>query len=76
MKAIIETPVKDYNGISACVRFVDGKAETEIDEKQLAYFKTAGYKVTITDKPTGGEKAESKASNASKTAGKGSKKGK
>lgn len=76
MKAIIETPVKDYNGISACVRFVDGKAEDEIDECQLAYFKSAGYKVTITDEPKVNEKASNKASSKAKSATKTIKKGK
>lgn len=47
MKAIIEAPVEDYMGISASVAFANGKAEADISESQLEYFKSAGYKVKI-----------------------------
>ncbi len=47
MKAIIKTKVEGYNGVAACVKFIDGEAEAEINESQLAYFKKAGYTVKI-----------------------------
>ncbi|MCL2094769.1 hypothetical protein FWH13_01495 [Candidatus Saccharibacteria bacterium] len=47
MKVRIEAKVKDYTGISACVAFANGVAEAGITENQLAYFKRAGYRLTI-----------------------------
>lgn len=51
MKAIIKSPVEDYMGVSASVAFADGKAEADISESQLDYFKSAGYKVEILEAP-------------------------
>jgi len=44
MSKTIETPVPNFNGTVAGVRFVDGKATTD-DESAIAYFERAGYKV-------------------------------
>ncbi len=59
MKAIIKTKVAGYNGVAACVPFVNGEAEAEISESQLAYFKKAGYTVKVVkpDPETGDAKA-------------------
>lgn len=51
MKAIIKSLVKDYMGVSASVAFADGKAEADISESQLDYFKSAGYTVEILEAP-------------------------
>ena len=51
MKAIIKSQVKDYMGVSASVAFADGKAEADISESQLDYFKSAGYTVEILEAP-------------------------
>jgi len=62
MKAIIETPVKHYDGIVAGLRFVDGKAEDDnVTEAQLAYFKRHEYKVKILGDQSKAPKAEAKA---------------
>lgn len=61
MKAIIKSPVEDYMGISASVSFADGKAEADISESQLDYFKSAGYTVEILETPkTAKTKTEAK----------------
>jgi hypothetical protein len=43
-KKNIESPVEDFNGTVAGVRFVDGKGSTD-DEGAIAYFDRQGYKV-------------------------------
>lgn len=50
MKYKIETPEKQYNGVSASVAFIDGVGNTDND--YLAeWFREHGYKVTETKKP-------------------------
>ncbi|MET8846623.1 hypothetical protein [Amycolatopsis sp. NPDC004625] len=61
---IIETPVADYAGTVAGVRFTAGRGETD-DENAVAYFQRHGYTVTpveddvepvesVVDDPPGG----------------------
>jgi hypothetical protein len=42
---IIETPVAEYAGMVAGVRFTAGRGETD-DENAVAYFQRQGYTVT------------------------------
>ncbi|MDC2867567.1 hypothetical protein [Bacillus sp. BP-3] len=42
--AIIKSPVRDYNGFSASLVFIDGQAETE-DKRLIEWFKEQGYEV-------------------------------
>ena len=51
MKARIKTKVEHYNGESVGVKFVDGKAEADINESQLNYFKSALYSVILLEMP-------------------------
>ncbi|MFB9687258.1 hypothetical protein [Amycolatopsis plumensis] len=44
----IETPVADYTGTVAGVRFAAGRGETD-DENAVAYFQRQGYTVTPVD---------------------------
>ena len=51
MKAIIESPVKTYNGQVAGINFAGGKAEDDnVTDAQLAYFKRHGYDVKVVGK--------------------------
>lgn len=48
--AKVYTPLKDYNGISASVTFVNGVGETD-NENLLEWFEEKGYTVEREDKP-------------------------
>ena len=48
--AKVYAPLKDYNGISASVEFVNGVGETD-NENLLEWFEEKGYTVEREDKP-------------------------
>lgn len=54
--AKIIAPNKQYNGVSATVRFINGEAETD-DAHLIEWFKSHGYEVEGT-KPTPKGKAK------------------
>lgn len=56
--AKIIAPNKNYNGVSATVKFTDGEGRTN-DSRLLVWFKTKGYEV-IDEKSVDAEPAEEK----------------
>lgn len=54
--AKVYTPLKDYNGISASVTFVNGVGETD-NENLLEWFEEKGYTVEREEKPKRAKKA-------------------
>ena len=55
--AKVYTPLKDYNGISASVTFVNGVGETD-NENLLEWFEERGYTVEREEKPKRGKKTK------------------
>lgn len=55
--AKVYTPLKDYNGISASVEFVNGVGETD-NENLLEWFEEKGYTVERDEKPKRVKKAK------------------
>ena len=55
--AKVYAPLKDYNGISASVTFVNGVGETD-NENLLEWFEEKGYTVERDDKPKRAKKAK------------------
>lgn len=55
--AKVYTPLKDYNGISASVTFVNGVGETD-NENLLEWFEEKGYTVERDEKPKRAKKAK------------------
>lgn len=55
--AKVYAPLKDYNGISASVTFVNGVGETD-NENLLEWFEEKGYTVERDEKPKRGKKAK------------------
>jgi hypothetical protein len=47
----IYAPVKDFNGVHATVRFVNGVGETD-NPRLIEWFRTHGYEVPIEDTPS------------------------
>ena len=54
--AKVYAPLKDYNGISASVTFVNGVGETD-NENLLEWFEEKGYTVERDEKPKRAKKA-------------------
>ena len=54
--AKVYAPLKDYNGISASVTFVNGVGETD-NENLLEWFEEKGYTVEREEKPKRAKKA-------------------
>ena len=54
--AKVYAPLKDYNGISASVTFVNGVGETD-NENLLEWFEEKGYTVEREEKPKRTKKA-------------------
>lgn len=55
--AKVYAPLKDYNGISASVTFVNGVGETD-NENLLEWFEEKGYTVERDEKPKRAKKAK------------------
>ena len=55
--AKVYAPLKDYNGISASVIFVNGVGETD-NENLLEWFEEKGYTVERDEKPKRAKKAK------------------
>lgn len=55
--AKVYAPLKDYNGISASVTFVNGAGETD-NENLLEWFEEKGYTVERDEKPKRAKKAK------------------
>ena len=55
--AKVYTPLKDYNGISASITFLDGAGETD-NENLLEWFEERGYTVEREEKPKRGKKTK------------------
>lgn len=55
--AKVYAPLKDYNGISASVTFVNGVGETD-NENLLEWFEEKGYTVEREEKPKRAKKAK------------------
>lgn len=55
--AKVYAPLKDYNGISASVEFVNGVGETD-NENLLEWFEEKGYTVEREEKPKRAKKAK------------------
>lgn len=55
--AKVYAPLKDYNGISASVTFVNGVGETD-NESLLEWFEEKGYTVERDEKPKRAKKAK------------------
>lgn len=54
--AKVYAPLKDYNGISASITFVNGVGETD-NENLLEWFEEKGYTVEREEKPKRAKKA-------------------
>lgn len=61
--AIIQTPNKEYTGVSASVFFVNGQGETD-DPKLIEWFKEKGYTVIENEKPEDDKQNFSELTNA------------
>lgn len=55
--AKVYAPLKDYNGISASVTFINGVGETD-NENLLEWFEEKGYTVERDEKPKRAKKAK------------------
>lgn len=55
--AKVYAPLKDYNGISASVEFVNGVGETD-NENLLEWFEEKGYTVEREEKPKRAKKTK------------------
>lgn len=55
--AKVYAPLKDYNGISASVEFINGVGETD-NENLLEWFEEKGYTVEREEKPKRAKKAK------------------
>lgn len=55
--AKVYAPLKDYNGISASVTFVNGVGETD-NENLLEWFEEKGYTVEREEKPKRAKKSK------------------
>ena len=55
--AKVYAPLKDYNGISASVEFVNGVGETD-NENLLEWFEEKGYTVERDEKPKRAKKSK------------------
>lgn len=55
--AKVYAPLKDYNGISASVEFVNGVGETD-NENLLEWFEEKGYTVERDEKPKRAKKTK------------------